>query len=57
MKDLANFLGPYTDLHTLWPGSIISALLVGETCVDAVLFNGWDMSAVAGGFLRSLQEA
>ena len=57
MKDLAKFLGPYTDLHTFYPGSIVSAVLVGETCVDVVLFNGWDMSAVAGGLLPSLQEA
>lgn len=57
MKGLANLLGPYTDLHTLWPGSIIFAVLVGDTCVDAVLFNRWDMSSVAGGFLPSLQEA
>lgn len=28
MKDLANFLGPYADLNSLWPGSIISSALV-----------------------------
>lgn len=28
MKDLANFLGPFAHLHTLWPESILSAASV-----------------------------
>lgn len=29
MKDLANILGPFAHLHTLWPESILSAAFVG----------------------------
>lgn len=50
MKHLAKFLGPYADLHTLWPGSIISVSSVGDTYVDVMLFNDWDVLTVAGGF-------
>lgn len=57
MKDLAIFLGPFAHLHTFWPESIISAASIGGTCVDAVLFNNWDLLVVTGGFLSSLTGA
>lgn len=53
MKDLANFLGPFAQLHTLCPVSIISAASVGGLGGHlryVVLFNNSDLLAVTEGF-------